>query len=39
MKNEIQNSTLCYLIRDGKYLVLHRNKEKDDINEGKWIGA
>lgn len=39
MKNEIQNSTLCYLIRDGKYLMLHRNKEKEDINEGKWIGV
>ncbi len=31
-------STLCYLEKDGKYLMLHRIKEKNDINEGKWIG-
>ena len=31
-------STLCYLEKDGKYLMLYRNKKKNDINEGKWIG-
>ncbi len=31
-------TTLCYLEKDGKYLMLHRIKEKKDINEGKWIG-
>ncbi len=31
-------TTLCYLERDGKYLMLLRNKKKKDINKGKWIG-
>ena len=33
------NSTLCYLERDGQYLMLHRIKKKKDINKGKWIGV
>lgn len=32
-------STLCYLERDGKYLMLHRVKKKNDINKDKWIGV
>lgn len=32
-------STLCYLERDGKYLMLHRVKKKNDINHDKWIGV
>lgn len=32
-------STLCYLERDGKYLMLYRNKKKNDVNAGKWIGV
>lgn len=32
-------STLCYLEKDGKYLMLHRIKKKQDVNEGKWIGV
>ncbi len=35
----IVNSTLCYLERDGKYLMLHRNAKKDDVNHDKWIGV
>lgn len=31
-------TTLCYLINEDSYLMLHRNKEKNDINEGKWLG-
>ena len=31
-------TTLCYLEKDGKYLMLYRNKKKNDINGGKWIG-
>lgn len=31
-------SSLCYLEKDGKYLMLHRTKKKNDINEGKWLG-
>lgn len=32
-------TTLCYIENDGKYLMLHRNKKENDINEGKWIGV
>ena len=32
------NTTLCYIEKDGKYLMLYRNKKKNDLNEGKWIG-
>lgn len=32
-------STLCYMERGGKYLMLHRNKKKNDVNHGKWIGV
>ena len=31
--------TLAYLIKDGKWLMLLRNKKENDINEGKWIGV
>ncbi len=30
-------TTLCYIERDGSYLMLLRNKKKNDLNEGKWI--
>jgi 8-oxo-dGTP diphosphatase len=30
--------TLGYLIKDGKMLLLHRNKKEGDMHEGKWIG-
>lgn len=33
------NSTLCYLERDGQYLMLHRVKKKADLNKDKWIGV
>ncbi len=32
-------TTLCYIEKDGKYLMLHRIKKKSDINQGKWIGV
>ncbi len=32
-------TTLCYLERDGKYLMLHRTKKERDVNRGKWIGV
>lgn len=32
------NSSLCYIERDGKYLMLHRVKKVNDINHDKWIG-
>ena len=34
----MRNSTLCYLERDGQYLMLHRVKKKNDVNQDKWIG-
>ena len=34
----MRNSTLCYIERDGQYLMLHRIKKKNDINQDKWIG-
>ncbi len=33
------NTTLCYIEQDNKYLMLHRTKKKNDLNEGKWIGV
>lgn len=32
-------TTLCYLIKDNKYLMLHRTKKEKDINAGKYIGV
>ena len=34
----MQNTTLCYLERDGAYLLLHRVKKEHDVNRDKWIG-
>ena len=34
-----QNTTLCYLERDGAWLMLHRTKKKNDCNHDKWIGV
>ncbi len=33
------NSTHCYVEKDGKWLMLCRNKKKNDINKDKWIGV
>ena len=33
------DSTLCYIEKDGKYLMLLRNKKEVDCNKGKWIGV
>lgn len=35
----MKNTTLCYVEQDGKYLMLLRNKKKQDENAGKWIGV
>lgn len=32
-------TTLCYIEQDNHYLMLHRIKKKQDINQGKWIGV
>lgn len=31
-------TTLCYMEKDGRYLMLHRTKKQHDINKDKWIG-
>jgi len=31
-------STVCYIEKEGKYLMLHRTKKKKDINKNKWLG-
>ena len=36
---QAQLSTLCYLERDNKYLMLHRVVKKNDVNKDKWIGV
>ena len=35
----VKNSTLCYIEKDNKYLMLHRVVKKDDVNKDKWIGV
>lgn len=32
-------TTLCYMEKDGAYLLLRRNKKADDLNHEKWIGV
>ena len=32
-------STLCYLEKNGQYLMLHRTVKKNDVNHDKWIGV
>ena len=39
MEKHAQLSTLVHIIQDGKYLMMHRVKKKNDVNEGKWIGV
>ena len=34
----MQMTTVCYIESEGKYLMLHRVKKKNDLNAGKWIG-
>ena len=31
-------TTICYIEKDDKYLMLHRTKKENDINKGKYIG-
>ena len=31
-------TTLCYIEKDGKYLMLHRTKKENDMNKDKWLG-
>ena len=33
------NTTLCYIEKDGAYLMIHRIKKINDMNKDKWIGV
>lgn len=33
------NTVLCYIERDGQYLMLYRNRKENDVNAGKYIGV
>jgi len=35
----MKDTTLCYLENKGRYLMLLRNKKKNDPNKNKWIGV
>lgn len=32
-------TTLCYIEKDGQFLMLHRNKKENDQSQGKWLGV
>lgn len=34
----MKQTTLCYIEKDGCYLMLHRIKKENDENKDKWIG-
>lgn len=36
---DLLQTTLCYLEKDGTYLMLHRVKKKNDVNHDKWVGV
>ena len=33
------NTTLCYIEKDGAYLMIHRIKKNNDMNKDKWVGV
>ena len=35
----MQLTTLCYIEKDDKYLMLHRVKKDNDLNHDKWVGV
>ncbi len=34
----MRNTTLCYIENENSYLMLYRNKKKNDENQGKYVG-
>lgn len=34
----MKQTTLCYIEKDGAYLMLHRIKKENDENKDKWVG-
>lgn len=35
----MKNTTLCYIEKDGCWLMLHRVKKQNDLNRDKWVGV
>ena len=35
----MKNTSLCYLERDGCYLMLHRIRKERDVNRDKWVAV
>lgn len=35
----MKQTTLCYIEKNNKYLMLHRTKKENDINKDKWLGV
>ena len=33
------NTTLCYIEKDGAYLMIHRINKENDLNKDKWVGV
>ncbi|MGN1281176.1 MAG: NUDIX hydrolase [Succinivibrio sp.] len=38
MQAPAELTTICYLQKDNRYLMMHRVKKDNDINKDKWIG-
>lgn len=38
-QHRVQLATICYIDNGREFLLLHRNKKKDDVHFGKWIGV
>ena len=34
----MKSTKLCYIEKDGAYLMLHRTKKENDENKDKWVG-
>ena len=39
MSRKPELTTLCYIEKDNKYLMMHRVKKEKDINKDKYIGV
>ena len=39
MAHRVIDTVTCYLIRGDEFLLLYRNKKKNDFNKGKYIGV
>lgn len=35
----MKKTTIIYIEKDNKFLMLHRNKKEKDLNKDKWIGV